>query len=546
MRPSSIVVVLVVCFGIVDVASATTQPDGTPIPTGLGCHAGNPAGLAAIFACQCTTSGVCNIGAACPGNQDPNSCDNGQHGTCETTLWHNWNDDTCIPSNQSGLSPQNDGATTPETFQPTCALTFTLLSRGTAQFRDVFGWYNVTASKPDVNDLHVMLDCNATAGTQVVLDVLNDPAYKGGEIGFFIATPESWANPKQCANGNCCSSIARLVSEGYVYYSQRQFNPDAAGAQSYIHLLTYDSTITPRKFYFAWEDLFTGGGNNDFSDIVTSVEGVECSGGGQLCDTGKPGLCSEGVSLCDGGVLGCSQLYTPTAEACDGVDQDCDSQVDEDATCPPDHVCDRGECRPNCSISVEFACGTNLVCDSTKGICIDPACQGVTCPEGKVCKAGACVGACDGITCPYGYECFLGQCVNRCEDVTCGAGQVCIEGACFPGCGTCEGIQCATGLACSGGQCADPSCPNGCPNNKHCVNGACVDNCEGAVCPQGQVCRNGRCDVPGDGDGDGDGGGASPGGCGCASSAGFPFHSLPIVFVLFLVVSRRSRARRPR
>src|SRR5579862_9509911 len=122
MRAKLAFAIVVVCAGG-GVAHALTQPDGTPIPTKMGCDSGHPTGLAPIFASQCTSGGP-NIGAACPGNTPPANCDNGQHGTCETTIWHAWNDDSCIPSNLSGLSPQNDASTTPETFQPTCALTF--------------------------------------------------------------------------------------------------------------------------------------------------------------------------------------------------------------------------------------------------------------------------------------------------------------------------------------------------------------------------------------------------------------------------------------
>jgi hypothetical protein len=74
-------------------ANALTQPDTTPIPASTGCNAGHPSGLAAIFAGSCLQSGVSNIGAWCL--TDP--CDAGQNGTCETTLWHSGNDNTCIP-----------------------------------------------------------------------------------------------------------------------------------------------------------------------------------------------------------------------------------------------------------------------------------------------------------------------------------------------------------------------------------------------------------------------------------------------------------------
>ena len=553
MRAKLAFAIVVVCAGG-GVAHALTQPDGTPIPTKMGCDSGHPTGLAPIFASQCTSGGP-NIGAACPGNVPPASCDNGQHGTCETTIWHAWNDDSCIPSNLSGLSPQNDASTTPETFQPTCALTFTELSRGTAQFHDVFGWYNVTGHAPDPGDLHVMLDCNAPPGTSVVLDLVGDPAYKGGQIGFFIATPESHAQHSQCDGGNCCASIARLASAGYVYYSQRELNPDAAGAQSYIHLLTYDSELVPHKFYFAWEDLYAGGGNDDFTDMVTSVDGVECAGGGQSCDTGMPGICAQGVSACANGQLGCTPLYIPKPEICDGLDQDCDGAIDEGATCPDGDVCSDGKCRPSCASGGEFGCQPPTVCDPTSGACVDPACNGVTCPNDAICSGGQCVTPCDGVVCPHGQECAFGKCIDRCANVVCPQGQVCREGSCFPGCDSCNGIQCGAGLVCGtgGGDCVDPSCPNGCPSGTHCNAGACADDCDGAVCPAGETCVMGQCGggdagVGGPGNGDGGiGGNGATGGpkgkifCGCSTSG--PVGAWPIALAMLLLVARRRRRR---
>ncbi len=531
-------------------AAAVTQPDGTVVPTKMGCDSGQPTGLPAVFARQCTVGGP-NIGAPYPGNVDPNSCDKGQHGTCEATLWHSWNDDTCIPTNQSGLSAVNDAATTPETFQPTCALTFTVASRGTAQFKDVFGWYNVTGHKPEPSDLHVMLPCTAAPGSHVVLDLRSDPAYAGGEIGFFIATPENRTTHKQCEGGDCCASIARLATAGYVFYSERQYNPDVGSGAPFIHLLVYDSDIVPHRFYFAWEDLYAGGGNNDFTDLVTGVDGVECSGGGLACDTGQPGLCAEGLSQCADGAITCTSLWQPRDETCDGADQDCDGQVDEGATCPDGGWCDHGVCRPNCNTAAEFPCEPPTMCDEATGACVDMACAGVTCPSGAACVDGACVTPCDGVICPHGDACVQGRCIDRCANVACATGQVCVEGACFDGCGSCDGIQCGSGLVCgAGGSCKDPSCPNGCAAGTHCASGACVDDCAGAACPGDQVCQAGACVDPGGPNGGGPD--AGPGGngngtpgapaCSCATGggAGGP---LLIVGAIGLALRRRRRRR---
>lgn len=494
-RTSAVTLAIAAIFLTAPVAHALKQPNGTTIPTPLGCAGGNqPFGLAATFACICTQPNICNIGAPCT---QQGSCDTGVRGTCETTLWHNFNDNTCIPSNLKGLDPQADAATTPETFRPTCPLTFTVLTRGQARFANAFGWYNVTGSPPQPSDLHTMLDCKAAAGTKVVLDLRGNPDYKGGDIGFFLVTPEQHGTTGQCAGGDCCATTQRAAAgQGWVFYSQPKYNPDQAGANSFIHLITYNSKITSRKFYFAWEDIY-GGSDNEFMDLVTSVEGVECTGGGTPCDTGKKGICGLGFSQCEAGVVTCTQLYQGQSERCDGLDNDCDGVVDNGASCDPGTVCWNGECTPHCAQSAEFACLTDYTCDKATGLCIDPTCAGVSCAADKVCRKGQCTGACDGIVCPKGRLCRLGNCIDPCRGVTCAAGKVCVEGLCVAGCGSCGGLVCIAPLACDGrtGACTDPSCPNGCPAGTACDSGTCKDACIGAVCPRGMICDKGDCEL---------------------------------------------------
>ncbi len=484
-------------------AEVVTQPTGERVPSDPGCDGGRPTGLLATFACICDEPGVCNIGDPC---SSETSCPDGRNGTCESRMFHVFNDNTCIPTQSDGLDPREDASTSPETFAPTCALTFTVESRGTALFGNAFGWYNASTdgTPPDPDDLHLMLACDAPVGTVVALDVRGEPDYRGGEVGFFLLTPEERPSTARCAGGDCCATVDRFRrGEGYAYYSQRELNPDERGADSFVHLLVYDSVISERKFYFAWEDTFNTA-NNDFTDLVTSVSGVECAGAGADCDTGMVGACGRGITRCTGGTLECTPRYTGEAERCDGLDNDCNGVVDDDARCPGETVCDNGACVPHCQTAVEFQCGgVRIECDTDTGLCGEPACRGVDCPAGQVCREGMCRGECDGIVCPGGLSCFLDTCVDPCQSVTCASGQVCRAGFCLPGCNQCDGLVCGVEEVCdaTSGDCRHPSCPSSCPAGQVCDGpSGCRDACDGAVCPRGQVCRMGACEnlLPGE------------------------------------------------
>jgi len=493
MRPYALALVIGSSFAAAN-ASALTQPNGAPIPSPMGCANNEPTGLEAVMACACTMPGICNIGASCPGGSV--TCANGQNGTCEATLWHSPNDNSCIPSNESGVDVSTQARIVPESFHPTCGQTFTVISRGTARFQNVFGWYNATAAGqlPDPSDLHVMIQCTDAPGTATTLDVTTAPGYKGGDIGFFLLTPEDHTAHGTCAAGNCCPSVAGFQSgQGYVYYSQRDLDPDYAAAAPYIHLLLVPSTIEPHRYYFAWEDTFDTT-SADFTDLVIAVDGVECGGAGVSCNTGKLGACALGVTECTGGATTptCQELVQPKPEICNGVDDDCDGVVDNGATCPtPGDQCINGACVAPCGS--EVFCGPGLTCDNSK--CVAPACASVSCGADQVCRGGTCETACAGVVCPYGQTCVNDVCLDLCAGVTCAASEVCSDGVCFPGCAACGGVTCTAPLSCdsASGGCVDPSCASPCPSGTYCSSGACVPACTGAKCPGGAACTNGQC-----------------------------------------------------
>jgi hypothetical protein len=358
-----------------------------------------------------------------------------------------------------------DASTDPQTFIPTCALTFKHLAQG-GIIHLTFGWYNVTGTKPTAADLHPFLTdvSKSTVGTVGVLAILSDPAYKGGEIGFYTSSNR----------------------EG-TFYSERKWNTDCPNQ---IHSLVWHSVVYSKRFYFGWEDLACGG-DDDFDEPLMSVEGIFCSGGGAVCDTGKPGVCGPGHMQCSGGGLKCLPDQSPGKEVCNAVDDNCDGNIDEPNPdlCPNlGDICDRGVCVRPCG-GGEFVCTGSDVCNS-RGLCVDPLCVDKTCPPGQVCKAGVCGDGCQGVTCPAGQKCWLGRCVDPCAGKVCDTGYKCQDGVC-QNC-SCEG--CAAGLTCINNACVDTACSMvTCPSGQHCDAGNCIDNCQGVVCPNGEVCMNGQC-----------------------------------------------------
>lgn len=369
-----------------------------------------------------------------------------------------------------------DSGTKPDTFSPLCEFTATYVLN---QAGNHFGlsWYNATGAAPKAADLHSILPPNSPVGTVITSsNIKSDAAYAGGAIGFALVG-------------------------GQTHYSEQSWNPMCTGCTPpapWIAAVTYASKKTPNAFYLAFEDGNFGtkptdfNNDGDFNDDVFFLTGLTCLGGAEPCDTGKPGICAQGLTQCSASGLTCQQV-NPAApkETCNGLDDDCNAQSDEGDICQSGYVCDKGTCVQKCGTS-EFACAPGLAC-SADGFCVDAACASVTCATGQVCVGGVCKAPCDGITCPFSQVCRVGKCVDPCAGVTCDTNQVCNQGVCIAGCSC---APCATGNTCDqgSGSCVQASCAGvTCDAGTHCESGACVDNCAGAACPTDQICQAGAC-----------------------------------------------------
>jgi hypothetical protein len=121
---------------------------------------------------------------------------------------------------------------------------------------------------------------------------------------------------------------------------------------------------------------------------------------GESCDGKDSDLCAEGQRVCNasGGVV-CSDVTSNTVERCNGADDDCDGETDEDfdllkdpahcgrcdRACGTSESCVSGACLP----SSELRCGDGLDDDGDRAFdCEDPDCDGQSCGMGCLCQAG--------------------------------------------------------------------------------------------------------------------------------------------------------------
>src|SRR5262249_9104182 len=154
-------------------------------------------------------------------------------------------------------------------------------------------------------DLHEIVPAGAPLG-QVIngVTIKNDPAYKGGLVGFALEVGGS--------------EIAHFTNASYDINCTSCNTPG-----HWITAIVYPSVVTPNAYYICFEDgttTYYGWSNDgDFNDDVFFLTGITCAGGGQPCDTGKKGICASGVSQCTANGTICQPVTAPATEACNGL-----------------------------------------------------------------------------------------------------------------------------------------------------------------------------------------------------------------------------------
>lgn len=234
-------------------------------------------------------------------------------------------------------------------------------------------------------------------------------------------------------------------------------------------------------------------------------------GGGAACNTGLLGSCAQGTTVCQSGALVCLQNQSPSAEVCDGWDNDCDGMSDE-GNPGGGSACNTGllgACSPGTTacVSGSISCVQNVsssseVCDGQDNDCDGASDEGVTCPAGQSCISGSCKKQ-NGVACGVSSECASNFCVDGvcCNAACSGTCQACNIAGSVGTCsnipsGTDPGNECSGTLNCNGAGACQTALVNGaaCSTNAQCSSGFCVDGvcCDSACSGSCQACTTSK------------------------------------------------------
>ncbi|MET0404352.1 MAG: MopE-related protein [Cystobacter sp.] len=139
--------------------------------------------------------------------------------------------------------------------------------------------------------------------------------------------------------------------------------------------------------------------DDDCNGTVDDVAAANCYGGPE--GTQGKGRCKAGKALCERGELRCEGEVRPTAELCNGADDNCDGVADEGfdlqqdnnncgacgKVCAANQPCTAGKCTGR----VQQVCtdGSDDDEDGLKG-CADPDCEQKTCGTNRACVGATC------------------------------------------------------------------------------------------------------------------------------------------------------------
>ncbi len=248
-------------------------------------------------------------------------------------------------------------------------------------------------------------------------------------------------------------------------------------------------------------------------------------GGGASCDTGQEGVCAAGTEICSGGTIICEQNVSPSAELCNGLDDDCNAATadgSDEATLgdacdgPDSDLCQEGiydacsggvlSCTDNTSSTLDVCDGADNDCDASSADGSEDPALGDACdgPDSDLCQEGI-YDACSGgaLSCTDSSSDSIESCNGIDDDcdgsvdeggaVLCDDGYACTTDSCASGVcvNTANDTYCDDTLYCTGDETCNPSSPSA--DGAGCVSGTAVD-CSGLD----DECNAGVCDEGGD------------------------------------------------